>query len=127
MIYLALMKKLFFVVVLLSTASFAHASSLFVKEGRSLIDVEKLIKEETDVQTYYGYEKFCYKGSADAVVKKIRAWKKTDLFFSGGGGGFELRSLKVIRGIATYDIVMLLEDEVVPEDGLRKVIIKPCK
>jgi|GEM_PF-4418498 len=121
------MKKQFFAFVLLSTVSFAHASSLFVKEGRALIDVEKLIKEETDVQTYYGYDSFCYKGSADAVVKKMRAWKKTDLFFSGGGGGFELRTLKVIRGIASFDIVMGLEDEVVPEDGLRKVTIKQCK
>ncbi len=122
------MKKLILLsFMLISTASFAETSSLFVKEGRALIDVEKLIKEETDVQTYYGYENFCYKGSADAVVKKMRAWKKTDLFFSGGGGGFVIRSLKVIRGIATFDIVMGLEDEVVPEDGLRKVTIKPCK
>lgn len=122
------MKNLFIASLLLvSTASFAQTSSLFVKEGRALIDVEKLIKEETDVQASYGYENFCYKGSADLVVKKMRAWKKTDFFFGGGGGGFVIRSLKVIRGIATFDIVMSLEDEVVPEDGLRKVTIKPCK
>lgn len=118
---------IFATLMLVSTASFAQTSSLFVKDGRKLIDVEKLIAEETDVQATYGYENFCYKGEVDAVVKKMKAWKKTDFFFGGGGGGFAIRTLKVIRGIVTYDIVMGLEDEVVPEDGLRKVIIKPCR
>ncbi|MBY0515539.1 MAG: hypothetical protein K2P81_01430 [Bacteriovoracaceae bacterium] len=118
---------IFTTLMLLSTASFAQTSSLFVKDGRKLIDVEKLIAQETDVQATYGYENFCYKGEVDAVVKKMKVWKKTDFFFGGGGGGFAIRTLKVIRGIVTYDIAMGLEDEVVPEDGLRQVIIKPCR
>ncbi len=122
------MKNLIFATMMLvTTASFAQTSSLFVRDGRKLVDVEKLIAEETDVQATYGYEDFCYKGDVDAVVKKMKAWKKTDFFFGGGGGGFVIRTLKIIRGIATYDIVMGLEDEVVPEDGLRKITIKPCR
>ncbi len=113
--------------VLISVSSFAQTSSLFVKEGRKLLDVAKLIDEGEDIQASFGFDKFCYKGSADQVINKMKTWQKGDLFFSGGGGGFVIRKLSLIRGIATYDIVMHLEDEVVPEDGLRKVVIKPCK
>ncbi|WP_413288147.1 hypothetical protein [Bdellovibrio sp. HCB337] len=115
--------------VLFMNLNSAHAgagSSLFVKSGETLIDVQSLIDNEEDVQAQYGYEDFCYTGSADAVVAKMTAWKKTDLFFSGGGGGFELVGLRINRGIVSYDIMMRLADEVA-QGEFRNVIIKACK
>lgn len=113
--------------ILLMTTVSAHAnsSSLFVKNGGSLINIEELVKNEIDVQVDYGYENFCYKGNSSAVTQKMKVWKKTGYFFSGGGGGFALHSLKINRGIVTYDIVMSLEDEVA-EGEFKNVIIKPC-
>ncbi|MEN0059369.1 MAG: hypothetical protein AAGB31_11090 [Bdellovibrio sp.] len=107
------------------SAQAATTSSLFVKEGRSLINVEDLIQDEVDVQVEYGYEKFCYTGNVSFVVKKMKSWIKTDFFFSGGGGGFTIQGFKVIHGIMTYDIALTLEDEVVPGE-FRTVFIKPC-
>ena len=115
------------VALLLSVSSFAATSSLFAREGNKLINLEKVVRDGEDVQVSYDFDTFCYKGMAQTVVKKMEAWNKMDLFYSGGGGGFVLRSLKINRGIVTWDIVMSLEDEVVPEDGLRNVIIKPCR
>ena len=96
-----------------SISSYANVSSLFVRHGDSLVNVESLVKNESDVQVDSGYENFCYKGNSSVVVRKMNAWKKTGYFFSGGGGGFVLNKLKINRGIYTYDIVMNLEDEVV--------------
>lgn len=101
-------------------------SSLIVQDEGRMISVAWLIKEGIDVQTYYGYDKFCYNGDAYAVTDMIKKWNKEGYFFSGGGGGFELKEVEVIRGIVTYDIRMKLEDEVVPGE-LRTVTIKPCK
>ena len=103
----------------------ANTSSLFVKNGESLINIEELVKSEIDVQVDYGYENFCYQGNSSLVTQKMKAWKKTGYFFSGGGGGFALHSLKINRGIATYDIVMNLEDEVA-EGEFKNITIKPC-
>lgn len=123
------MKKTFFALLLAPALTFsaqaAMSSALYVKEGRSLINVEQLIQNEVDVQTEYGYENFCYTGDASVVVQKMKSWTKTDFFFSGGGGGFTIQGLKIIRGIVTYDIALTLEDEVVP-DEFRTVFIKPC-
>lgn len=123
------MKTLIALLMMAATSASAvanNSSTLFVKDRNKLIDVETLIKNEVEVQTHYGLGNFCYSGNATAVNAKIRKWYKTGYFFSGGGGGFELQGLKINRGIATYDIVMTLEDEVVPGE-LRNVIVKPCR
>ena len=112
-------------ILLASQVTFAAAkSSLYIKEGKNLIDVEELVESDNAVSED---EVFCYKGSADAVVKKMNTWsKKTDYFFSGTGGGFVLADLKINRGIVTYDIVMTLEDEVAPGE-FKNILIKPCR
>jgi hypothetical protein len=114
------------VLLLVSPLTKARASSLYIKNGRSLIDVEQLVKNQVDVQVDYGYKKFCYQGNSSVVVNKMKTWSSTDYFFSGGGGGFRMSGLKINRGVATYDIVMVLEDEVVPGE-FKRVLIKPCR
>lgn len=111
---------------LVAHASVSQRSSLIVQDEGRMISVAWLVKEGIDVQTYYGYDKFCYNGDAYAVTNMIKKWNKEGYFFSGGGGGFELKDVEVIRGIVTYDIRMKLEDEVVPGE-IRTVNIKPCK
>lgn len=113
------------ILLITSISTHANTSSLFVKNGDSLIDIEALVKNEIDVQVDYGYENFCYQGNSSLVTQKMKAWKKTGYFFSGGGGGFALHSLKINRGIVTYDIVMNLEDEVA-QGEFKNIIIKPC-
>lgn len=112
---------------LFATTAFAAHPDLFVQDGQSLISVEDFIaNEQDDISTYYGFDNFCYQGNADVVVKKMNSWSaNTDYFFSGTGGGFVLKSLKINRGFITYDIEMVLEDEVVPGE-FRAVLIKPC-
>lgn len=101
-------------------------SSLIVNDEGRMISVAWLIKEGIDVQASYGYDKFCYKGDSYQVANQIKTWNREGVFFSGGGGGFELKEVDVIRGIVTYDIRLKLEDEVVPGE-MRTVLIKPCK
>ncbi len=110
----------------LSLGASAQVSSLYVKQGSRLLDVAKLVKEEIDVYAEYDYKSFCYIGVANQVVTKMKDWIKTDYFFSGGGGGYVLKGLQINRGIVTYDIVMKLEDEVVPGEFVN-VLIKPCR
>lgn len=124
------MKK--YVVVLFSflvcgpAAQASFSSGLFVKDqGNSLISVQSLVQEQVDVQVDHGYKNFCYRGDTSQVAAKMKAWKKSGYFFSGGGGGFVLVSLKLRRGIAVHSLVMTLEDEVVPGE-LITVVINPC-
>ncbi len=111
--------------ILFSFSAFAKSPSLFVKEGRQFIDVEQLIADDEDVQANYGYENFCYKGDSNAVIQKIKKWNRMGVFFSGDGGGFDLKKVTLIRGIVTYDISLTFEDEVVPGE-FRTVNVKPC-
>lgn len=120
------MKSALLIGLILSSVAMAASSSLFVKDGRTFKDVEKIISDGEDLQAVYGFEKFCYQGNADAVVQKIKSWKKKGSFFSGDGGGFELKSVTVLRGIVTYDIFLKFEDEVVPGE-FTTVTVKPCR
>ncbi len=119
------MKALLALSLLFSISAWAKTPSLFVKEGTKLLDVETLIKNGEDIQAVYGYEDFCYQGEPNTVVNKIKSWKKAGNFFSGDGGGYELKTMTVIHGIVTYDISMKFEDEVVPGE-FDTVIVKPC-
>ncbi len=109
----------------LSLNSFAETPSLFVRDGRKLIDVAKLLSNGEDVQASYGFENFCYKGEAQPVINLIKRWNKSGDFFSGGGGGFELKSVVLIRGFVTYDIRLNFEDEVIPGE-FTSINVKPC-
>lgn len=111
--------------LLIAPMSFATGkSTLYIKDGKNLIDVQELVDSDNAVSED---EVFCYKGTASTVVKKMTAWsKKTDYFFSGTGGGFVLADVKINRGIVSYDIVMTLEDEVVPGE-FKSILIKPCR
>lgn len=110
-----------------ASASTSTVPNLFVQEDGFLISVQGLIDNEEDVQSLYGFENFCYKGNVNKVSALMQDWAdNSDLFFSGGGGGFVLSSLEVLHGIATYDIRMTLEDEVVPGE-FRTVFIRPCQ
>jgi len=110
-----------------ASATTSTAPNLFVQEDGFLISVQGLIDNEEDVQTLYGYENFCYKGNVDKVSALMQDWAdNSDLFFSGGGGGFALISLEILRGIASYDIRMTLEDEIVPGE-FRTIFIRPCR
>jgi hypothetical protein len=111
--------------LMFSVSAFAKTPSLFVKEGRTRLDVEELIKDGEDIQSVYGFDHFCYEGDVNVVVNKIKSWKRNDSFFSGGGGGHVLKSVAVIRGIVTYDIALKFEDEVVPGE-FETVVVKPC-
>jgi hypothetical protein len=109
-----------------SVSASAATSSLFVKEGSELIDVQTLINDETDVYATYGFDGFCYQGDSQAVIAKMKKWASaTDYFFSGGGGGFVLKKITLIRGFVSYDLQMVLEDEVVPGE-FKSIMIKPC-
>lgn len=119
------MKALIFLSLLFSVSAFAKEPSLFVKEGRLMLDVEKLIADEEDVQANYGFENFCYKGDANQVIKKIKTWNKEGNFFSGGGGGHELKKVSLIRGTVAQEIVLKFEDEVVPGE-FTTILVKPC-
>jgi hypothetical protein len=111
---------------LISSVSVSAAtSSLFVKEGRKLIDVQALIDSQEDVYTAYGFENFCYQGNSQTVIAKMKKWVSSGYFFSGGGGGFVFKNLTLIRGFVSYDLQLELEDEVVPGE-LKSVTIKPC-
>ncbi|NUN07455.1 MAG: hypothetical protein HUU57_17050 [Bdellovibrio sp.] len=112
-----------FLIVLTQVTSAATNSSLYIQNGESLIDVQTLIDNE---ETVFEDNSFCYRGRPESVVKKMKAWYKTDYFFSGTGGGFEMVKLTILRGIVTYDIVLTLEDEVVPGE-YRSILIKPCQ
>ncbi len=115
----------FFVMGTASQASLP--AGLYVKaQDDSLISVAELVQDQVDVQVDYGYEKFCYSGDASQVATKMKVWKKAGYFFSGGGGGFVLKSLKIRRGIVAYSILMTLEDEVVPGE-LTSVVVNPCR
>lgn len=120
------MKTALFLGLFLSFGAIAATPSLFVKEGRKLLDVETLIADGEDIQAVYGFENFCYQGNVDTVVKKIKGWKKSGSFFSGDGGGFALKSVTVLRGIVTYDISLKFEDEVVSGE-FTTVNVKPCR
>jgi len=104
----------------------APATGLFIKEGRRLLEVKKLINDGADIQAEYGFDKFCYKGSADATLVQILRFKREGNFFSGGGGGHVLLGGRVNRGIVTYDIALRFEDEVVPGE-FQNVLVKPCR
>ncbi len=120
------MKYTILLALFFSFSAMAKAPSLFVKDAGKILDVEELIAAEEDIQSIYGFENFCYKGEPNAVMTKIRVWKKKGQFFSGDGGGHVLKSLTLIRGIVTYDIAMKFEDEVVPGE-FETQIVKPCK
>lgn len=119
------MKLTIVLAILMSASAWAGSPSLYVKDGNKLLDVEKLLAAEEDIQSNYGFEDFCYQGDPHVVMTKIKAWNKSGDFFSGGGGGHELKGMKLNRGIVTYDIVLKFEDEVVPGE-FEKVIVKPC-
>lgn len=112
--------------LLLPLAASAENSSLFVKEGNELIDVQAVIDSEEDVYSTYGFEKFCYQGNSQIVIAKMKKWASaTDYFFSGGGGSFVLKKINLIRGFVSYDLQLVLEDEVVPGE-FKSIMIKPC-
>jgi hypothetical protein len=111
--------------LLLPLAASAADSSLFVKEGKELIDVQSLIKNEEDVYAAYGFDNFCYEGNSQVVIAKMKKWSAGEFFFSGGGGGFVLKKITLIRGFVSYDLQMVLEDEVVPGE-FKSIMIKPC-
>ena len=120
------MKILILGIMLSSSVLAAPVTGLYIKEGRSLLNVEKLINDGSDIQAEYGFEAFCYQGQANAVMTQIRRLKRAGNFFSGGGGGHELKSLTLIRGFVTYDIALRFEDEVVPGE-FTSVHVKPCR
>lgn len=98
-------------------------SSLYFTGWDEIIDVQELVDiGEADV---YGYEEFCYQGNSLSVITKMWSWHEEGNFYSGGGGGFELKALKFRRGFASYDIQMTLADEVVPGE-FRTVFVKAC-
>lgn len=108
-----------------STSLAASQSDLFVSEKGKLVSVGDLIADEVEVQSLYNFEDFCYSGNAQEVLSKLNAYKKTDLFYSGGGGGFEYLSGEVLHGIVTYDLKLEFKDEVA-EGETQTVIVKPC-
>ena len=110
---------------LVATQAFAATSSLYVKRAGTWLDVATVIKEEAISSDD---EPFCYKGNVEAVRIKMKKWaKETENFFCDGcGGGYAFRGTETIRGFATYDINLKIEDEAVPGE-MRYVIVKPCK
>ncbi len=107
----------------LSTSGLAQTSDLFVKENGKLINITKFLADEpVDADTA-----FCYKGNSAAVMNQIKQLAKVNenFFCDGCGGGFAFRSVTLLRGIVTYDIVIKVEDEVVPGEFSR-ILVKPC-
>lgn len=109
------------------TAFGATPADIFVIDGEQQISCQALIDGEEDVQVNYGFQdyQYCYKGQSSAAVALLAKWKKSGYFYSGGGGGFELKDVEVLRGIVSYDLKLTLEDEVVPGE-MSTVIVKPC-
>lgn len=120
--------KMLFLVLILGSAfnAFAGTSDLFYINGKNLESISELVKSGDDVQMFIDKKEFCYKGPTDSVANLIKSWNKNGTFFSNGGGGLSLVSVKVIRGFVTYDIALKFEDEVVPGE-FESVIVKPCK
>ena len=113
--------------VLAQGLALANTGILFVRDSGRLLDVAALISEGTDIQASYGLDhSYCYRGGHQAAMGVIRKLNQAGDFFSGGGGGFELKSVTLIRGFATYDIKLVLKDEVVP-DETRTMLVKPCR
>ena len=109
-----------------STLAFAgQANDLFVIDGDQKLSVSQLLEDGTDVQANYDFDSFCYEGNPDIVLRKIKEFKATGNFFSGGGGGFEYISGQVNRGIVTYDLQLKFEDEVA-QGEFQTVLVKPC-
>ncbi len=119
---------------LILLAPIAFASGAPTKEGlyvrdakKNFISVAKLIDDEVEFQANYHLTDLCYVGSPWAVAGMMMDYsKKSDYFYSGGGGGFVLVSTKVLSGIAAQFIEMRLADEVVPGE-YRKAHVFPCK
>jgi len=120
--------KFVLIALVISVTAFAAPikPGLFVKEGPRLLNVESLIKNGSDIQAEYGFENFCYKGQSEFTINQIKRLNKAGSFFSGGGGGHELKSVTLLRGFVTYDIALRFEDEVVPGE-FTTVNVKPCK
>lgn len=125
---------MFSLVIFGATTSFAAKTKantnkldIFVIDGAEQISCQELIDGEEDVQVSHSFQDYdyCYKGESSAAVAVLAEWKKSGYFYSGGGGGFVLRDVEVLRGIYTYDLKLTLEDEVVPGE-MSTVIIKPC-
>jgi len=112
-------------ILLLPFTASAAESSLFVKDRNDLIDVQSLINDQEDVYAAYGFDNFCYQGNSQIVIAKMKKWSEGQFFFSGGGGAFVLKKITLIRGIVSYDLQMVLEDEVVPGE-FKSIMIKPC-
>ena len=110
----------------MSFNAFSQTSSLIVKDEDRLISVAWLIKEGINVETSYGLQKFCYNGNIEEVSQMITKWNQEGFFLSQDGEGFELIELEIIRGFATYDIRMILENEVMRGE-FETVLVKPCR
>lgn len=109
----------------LSASALAAPTGLFVRDGSMTVSVQGLINGGSDIQAEYGFENFCYKGDAHATIIQINRLKAAGNFFSGSGGGHELKKVTLIRGIVSYDIALKFEDEVVPGE-FETVHVKPC-
>lgn len=117
---------LFFTLFILNlgASAFAQSSALFVSEDNQLTDVTEFLKQEAVSDD----TAFCYTGNPNAVMTLIKTLAKENenFYCDGCGGGFAFRGVTLIRGIVTYDILIKLEDEVVPGE-FRTHLIKPCK
>lgn len=103
----------------------AASQSLYVKRNNKWFDVAEVIRQEAISDDN---DQFCYSGNPQAVMTSMKKWaKQTENFFCDGcGGGYAFRKTELFRGAATYDIKLVIEDEVVPGE-MRFVIIKACK
>lgn len=59
------------------------------------------------------------------MVTQIRRLNRAGDFFSGGGGGHELKSVNVVHGFVGYTLTLRFEDEVVPGE-FTDVSVKNC-
>jgi hypothetical protein len=110
----------------MSFNAFSQTSSLIVQDEDRRISVAWLIKEGINVESSYGLQSFCYSGNIEEVVHMITKWNDQGLFLSQDGEGFELIELEIIRGFATYDIRMILENELM-RGQFETVLVKPCR
>ncbi len=115
---------LIFTFLILNASAFAQSSGLFVMDGTQLTDVTEFLENEAVSDD----TAFCYKGDAQTVMNLIKklAKENENFYCDGCGGGFAFRGVTLNRGFVTYDLIIQLEDEVVPGE-YRTNLIKPCK
>ena len=114
------MKFLVLFSMIFSVTAFASSSArdgkLMLLLDNEVVDAQSLANDGELSYVIDRDSKFCFSGSVDVVAQKIKAWNSEGEFFSGGGGGYTLESLKVTKkGIVGPKINLTIRSEVTGE------------